>query len=43
VETWGLLGLFLGPALMAALVQLWRDWSTGDNQLQASTTVAFLS
>jgi predicted PurR-regulated permease PerM len=26
VETWGLLGLFLGPALMAALVQLWRDW-----------------
>ena len=29
VETWGLLGLFLGPALMAALVLLWRDWSGG--------------
>jgi predicted PurR-regulated permease PerM len=27
VETWGLLGLFLGPALMAALIQLWRDWT----------------
>ena len=27
VETWGLLGLFVGPALMAALMQLWRDWS----------------
>jgi len=25
VETWGLLGLFLGPALMAALVLLWRE------------------
>jgi predicted PurR-regulated permease PerM len=27
VETWGLLGLFLGPAIMAALVLLWRDWT----------------
>jgi predicted PurR-regulated permease PerM len=27
VENWGLLGLFLGPALMAALIQLWRDWT----------------
>ena len=26
VATWGLLGLFLGPALMAALIQLWREW-----------------
>jgi predicted PurR-regulated permease PerM len=25
VETWGLLGLFLGPALMAALMLLWRE------------------
>ena len=25
VETWGLLGLFLGPALMAALSLLWRE------------------
>jgi predicted PurR-regulated permease PerM len=27
IESWGLLGLFLGPALMAALVLLWREWS----------------
>lgn len=25
VETWGLLGLFLGPAIMAVLVLLWRE------------------
>lgn len=30
VETWGLLGLFLGPAVMAALMLLWREW-TGRN------------
>jgi len=29
VETWGLLGLFLGPAVMAALIMLWREWSGG--------------
>ncbi len=29
VATWGLLGLFLGPAIMAALISLWREW-TGD-------------
>jgi len=27
IETFGLLGLFLGPTLMAVLVQLWRDWT----------------
>jgi predicted PurR-regulated permease PerM len=27
VETWGLLGLFLGPAVMAALMLLWREWA----------------
>ncbi|WP_256888212.1 AI-2E family transporter [Acidomonas methanolica] len=27
-ETWGLLGLFLGPAIMAALHMLWRIWSS---------------
>ncbi len=31
VETWGLLGLFLGPAIMAALMLLWREW-TGDHR-----------
>ena len=25
VETWGLLGLFIGPALMAATILLWRE------------------
>lgn len=29
VETFGLLGLFLGPAVMAALVLLWRDFTQG--------------
>ena len=24
---WGLLGLFLGPALMAALALLWQEWT----------------
>jgi predicted PurR-regulated permease PerM len=27
VATWGLLGLFLGPAIMAALILLWREWT----------------
>jgi predicted PurR-regulated permease PerM len=27
LEAFGLLGLFLGPAIMAALVELWRDWA----------------
>ena len=27
VEMWGLLGLFLGPAIMAALIMLWREWA----------------
>ena len=31
VETMGLLGLFVGPAIMAALVLIWREWiSDGD-------------
>ena len=27
VESFGLLGLFLGPAIMAALILLWREWT----------------
>jgi predicted PurR-regulated permease PerM len=27
VETWGLLGLFLGPAIMSVLILLWREWT----------------
>ena len=28
VESFGLVGIFLGPALMAALVAIWRSWVT---------------
>jgi predicted PurR-regulated permease PerM len=35
VETFGLLGLFLGPAVMAALILLWRDW-TRDAKVRAT-------
>ncbi len=34
VETFGLLGLFLGPAVMAALILLWRDF-TRDEAVEA--------
>jgi predicted PurR-regulated permease PerM len=27
LEAWGLLGLFLGPAIMASLILLWREWA----------------
>jgi predicted PurR-regulated permease PerM len=27
LETFGILGLFLGPAVMAALISLWREWT----------------
>lgn len=27
LETFGIIGLFLGPAIMAAVVSLWRDWT----------------
>ncbi|WP_284947509.1 AI-2E family transporter [Acidisoma cladoniae] len=26
VEAWGLIGLFFGPAIMAALILIWREW-----------------
>ena len=26
VEAWGLVGLFVGPAVLAALILLWREW-----------------
>jgi predicted PurR-regulated permease PerM len=31
LEQWGLLGLFLGPATMAALILLWREWTVPAN------------
>ncbi|QEO18044.1 AI-2E family transporter [Acetobacter vaccinii] len=33
-ETWGLIGLFLGPAIMAALNLLWTNW-TNRNRVEA--------
>jgi predicted PurR-regulated permease PerM len=27
VETFGLVGLFVGPVVMAALYAIWRDWT----------------
>jgi predicted PurR-regulated permease PerM len=27
LEVWGLIGLFVGPAVMAALILLWREWT----------------
>lgn len=35
IETWGLLGLFIGPALMAATILLWREF-TGQEDAQAA-------
>jgi predicted PurR-regulated permease PerM len=32
VENFGLLGLFLGPTLMAVLMSIWRDWIEEMNQ-----------
>ncbi len=34
METFGLLGLFLGPALMAVLMSIWRDWIDDMNKPQ---------
>lgn len=28
IEVWGLIGLFLGPAIMAVLILLWREWAS---------------
>ena len=27
LESFGIIGLFLGPAIMAALISVWRDWT----------------
>jgi len=34
METFGLLGLFLGPTLMAVLMSIWRDWVEDMNNTQ---------
>ncbi|MFT9061692.1 MAG: AI-2E family transporter, partial [Acetobacter orientalis] len=33
-ETWGLIGLFVGPAAMAALDLLWRRWTVSNTREQ---------
>lgn len=40
VETIGLLGLFVGPAVMAALVLIWREWVADDTALRSETDPA---
>ena len=35
VETWGLIGLFVGPALMSALILLWREFVRPEPLLDA--------
>ena len=36
VETFGLLGLFLGPAVMATLILLWREWTRDANNVSVT-------
>jgi len=40
VKTMGLVGLFVGPVLMALLVAIWREWLREAAQAPASTDVA---
>jgi predicted PurR-regulated permease PerM len=35
LENFGLLGLFLGPTLMAVLMSIWRDWTVDMARLEA--------
>jgi len=39
VETWGLLGLFVGPAIMASLVLLWRELTTSEETAERANRV----
>lgn len=38
LETIGLLGLFVGPAVMAAIVMIWRDYVSGPNSTATDET-----
>jgi predicted PurR-regulated permease PerM len=38
LETFGLLGLFLGPVVMAALISLWREWTQAGQSAAARRT-----
>src|SRR5208337_4206510 len=36
LETMGFIGLFLGPAIMAALIALWREWTGAPGPIEAT-------
>jgi predicted PurR-regulated permease PerM len=36
LEAFGLVGLFLGPAVMAALIALWREWVATSHEAMAA-------
>ncbi len=38
VETWGIVGLFIGPAVMAALILLWREFTDEGRAGEAEVT-----
>ncbi|HUC71641.1 MAG TPA: AI-2E family transporter [Stellaceae bacterium] len=40
LETFGLLGLFLGPVVMAALISLWREWTQSATALEGPSPAA---
>ncbi len=40
LQTMGFLGLFLGPAVMAALVALWREWTEPERAAQCAAPAA---
>lgn len=40
LETFGLLGIFLGPVVMAALISLWREWTQPATVLGHPATAA---
>ena len=35
LETFGIIGLFLGPAIMAALIAMWREWTGPPEPVEA--------
>jgi predicted PurR-regulated permease PerM len=39
VESFGLLGLFVGPAVMAVLVMLWREWVVAGTRASAESAL----
>ncbi len=38
LEGFGLVGLFLGPAVLAALIALWREWIAAARRASCSPT-----